>query len=274
MAGLPISVCPAMSESGLIRVTGVVIRQRDIGEHDRILTLLTREHGILEASAPGIKKVKSKLSGHAQLFGYSEFLLFQGRKNYRVRSAQSIRSFFHLRQDVVKMALASYFCDLMHYISPAPEDAWNYQRLLLNTLALLEEDRRDERQLRSIFEWRLLRLAGFAPNLVACDGCGAYQDEGMLFLPMRGVLCCSKCVPHLVHEETITTPVPPAVLQALRHILYAPDDRLFSFRVGEESLERLNFVTEQYLELHTNTSSKALKIYKELVLPAKKKEIE
>ena len=271
---MQISASPAMSNGELVRVTGVVIRQRDIGEGDRILTLLTRERGIVEASAPGIKKVKSKLSGHAQLFGYSEFLLFQGRKNFRIRSAQSIRSFFHLRQDVEKMALASYFCDLMYYVSPAPEDAWNYQRLLLNTLALLEENRKDERQLRSIFELRLLRMAGFAPNLVACDGCGAYEEPGMLFLPLRGVLCCGNCAHRLVGEETLATPVPPAVLQALRHILYAPDDRLFSFRVGEESLERLNFVTEQYLELHTNASSRALQVYKQLAQPAEKKETE
>jgi len=263
-----------MSEKEPLRVTGVVIRQRDIGEGDRILTLLTKERGMVEASAPGIKKVKSKLSGHAQLFGYSEFLLFQGRKNFRIRSAQSIRSFFHLRQDVEKMALASYFCDLMHYISPAPEDAWDYQRLLLNTLALLEDDKKDRRQLRSIFELRLLRMAGFAPNLVACDGCGAYEEAGMRFLPLRGVLCCSSCAAHLVGEETIATPVPPAVLQAMRHILYAPDERVFSFRAGEETLERLNFVTEQYLELHTHMNSRALEVYKQLAMPADKKETE
>lgn len=259
-----------MSEQGLVSARGVIIRQRDIGEADRIYTVLTKELGMIEVSAPGVKKTKSKLAGNAQLFGYSDFLLFRGKKLYRLRSAQSVRSFFRLRQDVTKMALASYFCDLLYYFTPALEDAWDYLRLLLNCFAFLEENRKDERQLRAIFELRLLRLAGFAPNLIACEGCGAFEDEAMQFLPERGILVCGNCLPHFLQEGVLHHPVPPAVLQAMRHILYAPDDRLFAFRVKEQSLERLNFVIEQYLNLHTGAESKALVVYKQLALPVEK----
>ena len=63
---------------GLYKTEAVVLRARDLGEADRILTLYSREYGKLDAVAKGVKKMRSKMGGSAQPLTYSSFLLYRG----------------------------------------------------------------------------------------------------------------------------------------------------------------------------------------------------
>lgn len=66
--------------------------------------------------------------------------------------------------------------------------------MLLNTLHLLEEDKKDMELLKSIFELRALAISGFMPDLVGCQSCGEYVKDSMFFLPVDGMIICSDCM--------------------------------------------------------------------------------
>ena len=253
-----------------IKTTGLVLKHRNIGENDRIVTFLTADLGVVEVSARGVKSVRSPLSGAAQLLAYSELCLYKGRQSYYIlNSAETVTSFYELRLDVEKLALDTKFCQLAGCLSPGAETAGEFLRLLLNTLHLLQEGKLPARQLKSIFELRALSVGGFMPNLVGCTLCGEYQKPRMAFLPLEGLLLCGDCFPGSAYdrEGTILAALPEPVLAAMRHIVFSQPERLFSFRLAGESLNQLSSVTEEYTLLHTEGVFKALELFHQMELP-------
>lgn len=247
-----------------IKTQGIVIKQRNIGENDRIITILSRDLGIIEATARGSKSIRSAIGAAVQIFSYGDFCLFKGKSNYIVNSAETIESFYQLRLDVVKLSLAGYFCELLNYLSKtADEHSEVYLKLILNTLHFLQEEKRNQTLLKSIFEMRALSIAGFMPNLICCSECAAYEKEKMFFFLLEGTLVCDDCIAVSGYntERAIQIPVSMAVLSAMRHIIFSEFEKLFSFNLSGLSLEQLNYVTEHYMLLHTEAKFNSLEMY-------------
>ncbi len=233
-------------------------------EDDRILTLLTKNKGVVTAFANGANKLRSRLAGSTELLCYSHFVLFTNKGRHVVDSADSLRIFFGIRSDVEKLALASYFAQLATELAPHEEEAEVYLSLLLNTLHLLEAGKRPLPQLKAIYELRLLTLAGFMPNLIACKSCGCYEADTMLFFPGQGDLLCTGCA---TGGEVGHIPLPLGVLAAMRHILYSQGDKLFSFSLSPQGLAYLEKVCEEYLRYQVEKTFTALDFYKSLGIP-------
>ncbi|MBC8610174.1 Recombination protein O [uncultured Ruminococcus sp.] len=247
----------------LLKTQGLVLKQRNIGENDRILVLLTKDYGIMEVSARGVKRMKSPLAGGCQLLSYSEFCIFQGKKYDTVNSAEVIHSFYNIRLDVAKLSLATYFCDLTNYLSPQKDSSWVSLRFLLNTLALLEDDKREMELLKCIFELKMLSFSGFMPNLVCCADCQAYETDPMYFLPIEAKLICADCIEKYKNSGLLKYTLTPPVLYAMRHIIYAEDAKLFQFNLKGDSLKQLEFITENYVLIQTEQRFKALDVYRQ-----------
>ena len=102
---------------------GLVLREVKLGEADRILTILTPEHGVLSVSAKGSLRLKSKLFSACGLFCYSEFSLTFGRSSNFVDTALVKKVFHGLGRSVEGMALAAYFAEALIVLSPEPPEA-------------------------------------------------------------------------------------------------------------------------------------------------------
>ncbi len=251
-----------------LKTQGIILKQRNIGENDRIVTILTSDFGIIEATARGVKSTRSSLSAACQILSYSDICLYKGKGNYIVNSAETINSFYSLRLDIQKIALAGYFCELTTYLSPTIDNANDYIKLLLNSLYLLQENKKSEDILKSIFELRALSIAGFMPDLVCCNECGEFEKELMYFLPLDGLIVCEDCFGNSGYnrDTTIKFKLFSPVLSALRHIIFSPPDKIFSFKLTGDSLAQLCFITENYTLLHTEGKFNSLEMYKSLKL--------
>ena len=84
-----------------ITTNGIVIRERSVND-DRLVTLLTRDHGVISAFARGAKRLKGRLTSSTELFCYSRLILFEGRDSYTVDAAECDTSFFELRREKKK----------------------------------------------------------------------------------------------------------------------------------------------------------------------------
>ena len=76
------------------------------------------------------------------MLAYSDFCLFESKSGYIVNSADLDRNFYNLRLDLQKLSLASYFCELTRFILPDKDNGSACLKLLLNTLWLLEQEKR------------------------------------------------------------------------------------------------------------------------------------
>ena len=237
---------------------GLIIRENSTGENDRVVTILTRDYGVLRAFARGAKKTKSSMQSGTQLLCYSRLSLFKGSDAYIVDSAEPLEVFFKLRENIERLALAQYFCELAGELSPEYEGAQEQLRLVLNALHFLASGKKPQPLLKAVVELRLMSLAGYMPNLVGCDGCGKFEDKVMFFDPLEGSISCPGC-------SRAGIELGMGVLTAMRFICYSPDSKLFSFGLPEKSLSKLSSVTEEYLRSRVQRRFKTLDFYNTLV---------
>ena len=235
---------------------GLILREYpNIAENDRFVAILTKDRGLLRASARGAKKLHSRLGAGTQLLCYARLHLIPGRDKYIVEDARPIEVFFSLRQAVEKLALAQYFCELALHMTPTDAPAEEHLRLLLNGLHYLAGGSREPLLVKAVVEGRLLCLEGYTPELTGCCRCG--KEEGNLwFSPLEGTLFCEACA-----RPGDGLPVTPGMLAALRHVLYGSFERCFAFSLPPQELERLAQLTERFLLAQTARRYPTLEFY-------------
>jgi len=241
-----------------LNTDGLVIKETATGESDRLVTVLTRDYGLIRAFVKGAKKLKSSFQSSTQLLSYSRFSIYKSREAYIIDEAAPIEVFFKLREDIARLALAQYFCELAGELSPESDSAGDFLRLFLNALHLLAGGKRPQPLIKAVTELRLASLAGYMPNLVACDECGRFEDKTMYFDLQSGLLRCSGCAKGGV-------PVGMGLVTAMRHIIFSEFDRIFSFNLSDDSLMALSKITEQYLTIQVGKYYKTLDFYKQLI---------
>jgi len=243
-----------------IKTDGLIIRDLNVGESDRIVTILTREKGVVRASARGARIIKSRISPATQLLSHSDFTLYQGRDKYIINEAEPLDFFMGVRQNLDKLAIAQYLSELEGCLAPQEADAEIYLRLALNALHLIDNGKRPLPLIKAAIEMRLLTITGYMPDLVACRSCGAYEADVMYFEPESAGIICSKCRT----EAAGGYPLSRGALAALRHTVYADFERLFSFSLPEGALTQLCRASERYLLCCLERSFTTLDFYNSL----------
>lgn len=237
---------------------GLVIKVSDTGENDRVVTLLTRDYGLIRAFANGSKKVKSRLHSRTQSLCCSRFSVYSSRDSYIIDDAQEIEMFFGLREDIEKISLAQYFCELALELAPEFDAAEDYLRLILNALHLLEKEKRPRGIIKAAYELRILTLSGYMPSLAECASCGKTESDHWIFNPDSGEVRCSAC-------GGAGAAIGNGVLTAMRHACTAEIDKVYNFTLPGESVRKLVTAAEDYTIAQTRRSYKSLGFYKSLL---------
>ncbi len=241
------------------KTKGLIIKEQSVGERDRLVTVLTEERGPLRAFVRGAKTLKSKNAAATGKFCYSVLTLSESKDSFTVREAQPIELFFKLREDIDKLALAEYFSELGFALSPEGENAHDNLKVILNSLYFLCNGTYAPKQIKAITELRLLSLAGYAPNLIACEHCGAFETPTMYFDMQEGLLYCENCAP-----ATAPFALPLGLVSAMRHIVFSDVKGLYAFQMDEGLLDELSYITETYLQRRLERKFKTLDFYNSL----------
>ncbi|MGM9521483.1 MAG: DNA repair protein RecO [Oscillospiraceae bacterium] len=245
-----------------IQTTGLVLRETEYKESSRILTVLTSTEGKITVLAKGAKRKGSKTAASTQLLAFSEMTLFSQKDRYTLTEARSIELFRGLSEDLEKLALGSYFAELLENLSD--EDIPNPEMLSLglNALYALSEDKNSREIIKAAFELRLMCISGFEPLLESCSVCGRTDMEAPVLSLVGGVLCCAGCRSETEGERLLLS---PGTLAAMRHIVRAEPKRLYSFKVSPETEKQLSKVCESYLLSQLGRSFGTLDFYRSLI---------
>lgn len=210
-----------------------------------MITIITREFGVITAFVRGVKSIKSKRGAATSLLSFSNFILEQKGDTYTVLEASIIKVFFGAGIDVVILTVAQYFCELCNVFKPYENESEEFLRLILNSLHFLTEKTHNPELIKAITELRVASIAGYAPNLIACDGCAKFEDPVMYFKIDDGTLYCENC-----HKENCIS-ITLTVLQAMRHIVYSKFEHLYSFTIPEHAAKELSTLTEKFVTYQT-----------------------
>lgn len=234
-------------EVRILRITtdGLVIKETNIRDNDRMITIITRDLGVITAFVRGVKSIKSKRGSSTSLLSFSNFSLELKGDTYTVTEASINKVFFDAGSDIITLTVAQYFCELCNVFRPYENESEEFLRLILNSLHFLTENKHSPELIKAITELRVAVIAGYAPNVVACNGCGKFEDAVMYFKLDDGTLYCNECRKENCVSITLT------VLQAIRHIVYSKFESLYSFEIPETAAKQLSQLTERFVTYQT-----------------------
>lgn len=241
---------------------GLVLRVTAYNDTDALLTVLTSTHGKLTVKARGVRRKNSPLIASCQLLAYAEFTLFEYRGMYTINEASSVELFQGLRRELQKLSLGTYFAQVAEVLCQEDLPNPDLLSLVLNCLYALSNLSVFEYKVKAVFELRSMCIAGFQPDLSGCAQCGAIVPDR--FNVSAGHLECASC--SNMDSDGIRMPITPGVLESMRYICRCSPKMLFSFSIGDESLQCLSEITECYLSTQLERGFSTLDFYKTLFI--------
>ena len=182
-----------MKAPRVYKTEAIVLRHRRLGEADKVLTLYTPNMGRFDVVAKGVRRPRSRKSGHVEILSRTSLLVAHGRTLDIVTQSEGLESFTPLREELQRLSRALYVAELVERFSAERIENYPLYCLLLESLRRLGET--DEVDLASrYFELRLLSLTGYQPQLQHCTGCHASLAPAVnYFSPSAGGVLCSAC---------------------------------------------------------------------------------
>ena len=227
----------------LYKAEGIVLRTRNLGEADRIVTVYTRERGKVECVARGARRARSRLMGGTQLFTYARFLMFSGRNLDSLNQAEIKESFAKLREDLIQLGYASYLAELLDTMTEPGEPSEDIFFALLDAFYGLERGVAPGTVARW-FEFRLMSLLGYRPETSRCAACGGNLDADVRFSSKAGGLICSACGP----EDRAAVPMKRSTVELLKHFLAMEGTRLGIVRPSDGDLALLEAAGRRFID--------------------------
>jgi len=138
----------------------IILKAEPIGEYDRRLVLLTKDHGKISAFAKGARRQTNKLMGATDLFGFGLFKFYAGQNSYSLVDATIKNYFEELRSDMTGAMYGMYFLEVMEYLTRENNDEEPMLKLLYQSLRALVSKEFDNRLVRAVFELKTMVLMG------------------------------------------------------------------------------------------------------------------
>ncbi|MBQ7097169.1 MAG: DNA repair protein RecO [Clostridia bacterium] len=231
---------------GLLKTEGIVTKTTKYSETSLIVTVITRDFGKISAIANNVRSSKSHMLMGLQLFSFSEIVFYESRSKtglYKLNEMSVIESFGNIRNDLEKLAYASYFAEVANSAVSEDNPDEEILRLLLNTLFALDRDLCPKNKIKTVFEWRIAAMSGYEPDVEACVKCGCVQGD-MLLCFSEGEVFCESCG----GEKTDCGRVSEGMRRIIKYICEAESKRIFSFDANDAAIEYLGLLGERYIQ--------------------------
>ena len=230
-------------ESRSYRVQALVIRHREYGEADRILTLYTLEKGKVQAIAKGVRKLKSRKAGHLEPFTQVALQLAKGRNLELVTQAETIRNFANIKENLKLTAQAAYVLELLDRFTYEEGENRFLYNLVLETLSRLDGGISPGLVLH-YYEVHLMDILGFKPQLQECVVSGAeiLPEDQYFSAKLGGVVC-----PRSLSGDPSAWPISMNALKYLRFFQRSPWPQVKNRNIPENIDLELSKLIEKYL---------------------------
>ncbi|WP_077625030.1 DNA repair protein RecO [Sediminibacillus massiliensis] len=240
------------------KVEGVILRTRDYGETHKIVTILTKQFGKISAIARGAKKPKSRMAAVTQPFIHGQFLLQLGSGLGSLQQGEVLASLRPIREDIIKTAYATYLAELTDKLLDEKQPDLFIYKQLLNTFQWISEDK-DAEVLTIIYELKMYRKAGFAPNVKECVNCGNPNGPFSFSISEGGYLC-----PRCRYLDGEAVPLSERLSKVLFILSEIDTERVGNISIKPENKELLKQLMEAYYDRYGGYYIKSKNFLKQL----------
>lgn len=190
----------------MYRDEAIVLRTQKLGEADRIITLLTREHGRVRAVAKGVRRTKSKFGARLEPGSHIDIQLYTGRTFDTVTQVESVFNYGEaLTEDYSRWTIAGTILEAAErFTSHEHEPALQEFKLVTGAMKALADNKYDPSMILDAYLLRSLAVGGYAPSLINCSKCDAAGPHRYFSL-VGGGSVCADCRPSASATPAIET---------------------------------------------------------------------
>ena len=239
-----------------IKMKGIILSEHNMGDFDKMLTMLTPNVGVISCVAKGARRPKSALLAGTQMFCFGDYLMYKGTNTYHINSAETIEMFYNLRVDLDKLKYAVHINKIILDVTHENQNSFTILQLLLNTLYTISETDKNLEFVLSIFKLRLLTILGYTPRIQKCACCEKEQKITHFSIKNNGLQClaCSK-------QDTSAISVTESTINAIKYTITCPPKKLYSFNLKGDSLNEFNLIAKIYFNEKLEKEYKIEKIF-------------
>lgn len=173
---------------GLRNDQGIVLRGFPFGEADRVVVLLSPNHGKVRAVAKGVRRTKSRFGGRLEPFTHVDLVLYEGRNLETITQVSVIDAHGGIRGDLDRVLAAGTMVEVIDAVTQERESSLRAFLLLQRGLAALDAGPRHP-DVVAAFLLKAADVVGIAPAFEHCAGCGRTDDLTRFSFAAGGVLC-------------------------------------------------------------------------------------
>ena len=224
-------------------VTGIVLRYTDYKENDRILTVLTRERGLISLSARGVRaNKKSAASAVKDVFCCGEFVIYERNRILLVSSSSLIEAFYPIREDYDRLSACALIARLAEKTA-SNERSDELFELVYSVLSFIAYSPVEPQDMLLAFAAKLVSIEGYEPVITSCAVCGksVLDSSPIRFSCGHGGAVCSECS----HDEPSYSPM---TMEALRRMLLLDTRELYRVKLTEGMRSELKKLLFEYIE--------------------------
>lgn len=241
-----------------IQTKGIIIKEYDYGEADKIFVIFTYDKGKISCLAKGVRKSKSKMRGFLQLFTYSTLHLHKGKSMYTIIGGEIINSFPKIKSDLLLFGYANYITEVLESILPSDE---KNEAIFTNTVSLCHfMGSIPISQLTSHYLLRVLKLAGFLPELLQCVICGKKIVANALFNNIEGGCLCIQCGNDFDNQVDI----PLSIMRIMGQLLTMDMSRIARIKIQNKDQYFIEDLLYEYLKSVLERPINSVKFIREI----------
>ena len=198
---------------GIHAADAIVLRQYPYRETSVIVTCLTARYGKIKGLVKGLRAQPNRHRSAMEPLTINRIVFYDTHTSqlHLISQCELLAPLSEIQRDLETAQVAGFCVDLVDHVVPLEEPQPAVYALLTHTMERLALGGEELLALRSHFIARLLRLAGFQPQLNECTGCGAQLNTAGYWSARQGGLLCSHCL----HEDPNAKAASPDMLEAL-----------------------------------------------------------
>ena len=232
---------------------GIVIDEKDYSETSKILTIITKEHGVISAISKGCKSMKSSLRSVSTKLTYGTFTLYYKEdKLSNLVSVDVINSFKNIKSDLKRISYTSYLLELANQVLKQNSNSDIFD-MLINAILKIEEGF-DPLVIADIVSLKCLEYLGVMPIIDSCAVCGSTTSIATLSSDLGGYVC-NKCR----NNEPI---VSEKAIKLVRMFYYIDISKIEKLDISDNVKKEIHLFLDRYYDRYTGLYFKTKKLLK------------
>lgn len=232
---------------------GIVINEKDYSETSKILSIITKEHGVISVISKGCRSMKSNLRSVSTKLTYGTFnLYYKEDKLSTLTSVDVLDNFKNIRTDLMSISYAGYLLELTEQVMKQNSNEKIFD-ILVSSLKKINGGF-NPLVIADIVSLKCLEYLGVMPILDCCSVCGSTQSIATLSSDMGGYIC-NKC---LTNEPIVSE----KAIKLVRMYYYIDIDKISKLDVSDNVEKEIHNFIDRYYERYTGLYFKTKKMLK------------